>query len=99
MSNIYYSEEQKVTNKWLWILISTVCIVYFYGLTEQLIFNRAVGSNPAPDWAMILIGIIPLSLFYLLYKIKLYVKIDVEGVHYRFYPMHGKERLIKWEEI
>lgn len=99
MPNIYYSEEQKVTNKWLWILISTVCIVYFYGLTEQMIFNRAVGSNPAPDWLMIIIGLIPVLLFYFMYKVKLSLKIDVEGVHYQFYPIHGKERLIKWDEI
>jgi hypothetical protein len=99
MANIYYSEEQKVTNKWLWILISTVCIIYFYGLTEQLIFLKSVGTHPAPDWAMIIIGIIPLMLFYLLYKVRLNVKIDDQGVHYQFHPFHRKQRLIKWDEI
>ena len=40
MKAIYYNEIQKVTNKWLWLLVATVSVVFMYGFIEQLILKH-----------------------------------------------------------
>ncbi len=99
MHTIYYSEEQKVTNKWLWLLMATITVVYIYGFTEQLILKQPFGQNPAPDWFLAIIGLIPLSLLFLMSTIKFSVQINEEGINYRFYPFHLSDKKINWDDI
>jgi len=99
MSNIFYAEEQKVNNKWLWLLLATISVVFLYGFIEQLIFKKPFGTNPAPDSVLAFMGLIPLFFLYLMYIIKFSFQIDKDGVKYCFFPFHIKERIIQWDEI
>ncbi len=99
MSNIYYKEVQKVTNRWIWLLLTTVSVVFIYGFVEQLILKQPFGTNLTPDWLLVVMGLLPLCMLYLIYLIKFCFQIDEDGVKYRFYPFHSSEKLIKWDEI
>jgi hypothetical protein len=99
MQIIYYNEIQKVTNRWIWLLVATISIIFIYGITDQLIFQHPFGKNPAPDWVLLLLGLIPFSLLMLLYFLDFSFQLNEEGVNYQFYPFHLSPRLIKWEDI
>lgn len=99
MKTVYFKEEQRVTSKWIWLLVSCLTAVYFYSLVELIFFDNKTINNPEQDWIFIFFGIIPLILFLLLIKVKLVVVLDDEGCKFRFYPFHLKERVIRWEEI
>lgn len=99
MSNIFYAEEQKVNNRWLWLLLATITIIFLYGFIEQLIFKQPFGAKPAPDWVLAFMALIPLFFLYLMFAIKFSFQIDEDGVKYRYFPFHIKERIIPWDDI
>jgi len=99
MKTVFFNEEQRVTNTWIWLLVSCLSAIYMYALVEQVFFNQYIGDNPAPDFIIITIGLIPLILIILLMKIKLTVILDEDGCKFQFYPFHSKFREIKWNEI
>ncbi|MFZ4741876.1 MAG: hypothetical protein ACOYLE_12005 [Bacteroidales bacterium] len=99
MSNIFYAEEQKVNNRWLWLLLATITIVFLYGFAEQLILKHPQATNSASNWAMFFIGLLSFGALYLIYSIKFSFQIDEEGIKYRFSPFHITERIIQWDDI
>ena len=42
---------------------------------------------------------ITLIVFVVFYLLELRTKIDNEGIHYRFFPLHRKTRTIKWTDV
>jgi hypothetical protein len=77
----------------------SVLIVFLYALYQQIILEKPFGDKPAPDWALVLlIVVIAITLLGLL-MMKLEVWIDHEGVHYRFFPVIFKTKLISKAEI
>ncbi len=99
MYYVFYEEEQKFTNKWLWLLLSGTSIVFVYMIFEQIVLHKTIGNNPAPDSIVLLMGLIPLMVMYLFYRILLKTRIDTDGIHYQLFPFHYKEKNISWDEI
>lgn len=90
MSESTYKEVQRMDTLWP-LLIFTLTVVfnwvlYFYFSYTDL--NVFYGS-------MLSIGLLT-SFFF---SLRLYTRIDSEGVHYRFFPFHFSWRSISWKEI
>lgn len=103
MNKVLFRESQRF-NQWYWIVLvlgTTIPIVLFsiYTLFQQIIRGIPVGDNPAPNLIvfiqLIIVTIIPI--FFFLMKLEVYI--DHIGIHYRFFPIIRKERVIKKEEI
>ena len=99
MYYIFFEEEQRFTNRWLWLLLSCTSIVFIYEIFEQILVHKSVADYSQKDNVLILMGIIPLVIMYLFYKIKFTTRIDNEGIYYQFYPFHLREKKISWDEI
>ena len=84
MKNIIFKEEQRFTQWWLWLI-----------LIITLIMPPLVNPNESSNYYL-LISILLLALIYLT---KLTTLVTKEGIHYRFFPFHFKEKIIKIEEI
>lgn len=84
-----FEEVQPFDQIWLWSLL---------GL-ELVIMVIAVLTAAAPLWIMaVCLGIMALTMA-LLGSLKLYTRIDADGVHFRMTPFHFREQTILWEEI
>jgi len=99
MSKALYKETQRFNQVWLYIIIAIPLGITFWGVVQQIILGKPFGNNPAPDWILLLTFLIPVLLFVFFFNLKLYTRIDKNGIYYRFAPVHRKERWIKWNEV
>ncbi len=99
MSKIYYKEEQRFRQWWLWLLLLLVCGIWVWQFVQQIFLKVPFGNNPAPDIAVYLTGIFPLLVIILFRFMILETVVKDTGVYYRFKPFQRKPREIKQEDI
>ena len=93
-----FSEVQRFTQRWLWVLIILnmliLVAIFGYGLVEQLIFGKPWGDRPVSDMTLILNGSAVLafsaSMIYIFYTLRLITEVRDDGLYIRFYPFRGK---------
>ncbi len=103
MKKVLFSEKQQFRQWWniLLIMAATIPVIVFsiYALYQQMVNGIQVGNEPAPN-AVMGVVIVAMSVFLWGYlSAKLEVWIDEDGIHYRFWPLIFKERLISIHEI
>lgn len=95
-----FIETQYFRQKWLWAIIIFFPAFSLYGIYEQIIMGNPVGDNPISDdgliWFAVLIGV---GLPILFYNIRLKIRVSEKGLHYQFFPIHLKERIIPFVDI
>ena len=94
-----YEEQQYFRQRWLIALFVFLMLANAYALVTQLFLGHPVGSNPAPDWVVLLSFIFFLLLLVLLFTTHLDLKIDKEGISFRYFPFIFRWRTYRWEEI
>ena len=92
-----FHEEQRFTQRWLWVLIILnmliLAVIFGYGLIEQLIFGKPWGDRPVSDTTLILITsavlLFSASMIYIFYSLRLITEVRDDGLYIRFYPFRG----------
>ncbi|MBX2945198.1 MAG: hypothetical protein KF725_05150 [Cyclobacteriaceae bacterium] len=84
----HYEEVQRFSQvKWLWFVFIALLIVELLVLVPT--------TNDENTWALLLsIGMLLLPMLFILLVFKYEVKINDEGLHYRFIP-----KIIRWKNI
>lgn len=103
MKKVLFKESQQFRQWWqiVFILVATVpsMMVLTYALFQQMVMGQQVGNSPAPNGIMIAVFLGLCILLWILFSLKLEVWIDQRGIHYRFFPLILKSKLISKEEI
>ena len=108
MNRPYLEESQRLKDsQWMWVFMiitaAGAIIPLGYGLYWQVGQGEVWGDEPMPDEALIglfiFILICMVIMFVCMAYTKLELKIDDDGVHYRFVPYKFKWALISKEEI
>jgi len=103
MKKVWFKETQKYSQGWKLFLILfshlSVMILFIYALIQQTVYDTPFGDKPAPNWVLVLLLIVTASTMLGMLIMKLDVWIDQQGIHYRYFPLIWKERIIKREEI
>ena len=99
MKSHLYKETQKIRQLWIYALLVAVFGLWMWQLIQQVILKVPFGSNPSPDWAILLIGLIPVGAFILIFMLKLETIVYPSGIHYRMWPIHRNFRTIEAGEI
>lgn len=103
MTKIYFREEQKFNQWWIWLLIAACSGIWIWSFVQQIIMGRPFGDNPMPDLGVILAGLFPILVIILFRFLKLETVIDEEGVKCRFKPFQKKFKayhprdIVHWE--
>lgn len=84
---------------WIYALVLAIFVLWIWQFVRQVLMGVTVGTNPAPDLAVILIGFIPVAALALIFMLRMETVVDHKGVHYKMWPFHWKFRTIKAEEI
>jgi hypothetical protein len=99
MSRVYYKEEQKFRQPWIWMLLLFLCGLWIWQLVQQVFMGIPFGNNPAPDFVVILTGLFTLLVIILFRVLTLETIINETGIYYRFRPFQRKPKVIKPEDI
>lgn len=103
MKKVLFKEEQKFRQWWYIMLVfaTTVPVIAFnlYALFQQTIKGVQVGDSPAPNAILAITVVALIILLWALFAMKLEVWIDEDGIHYRFFPLIRKPRIISKAEI
>lgn len=96
-SNIHFKEEQRLREPWLWIIIGGSAIVSIGGMMLGLV-------NESQSKTKIITGLaiaIPIQVLViaLLYFAKLEIKVNENGIHYKWSPYHFRFKTILRTEI
>lgn len=94
---IQFTEEQKFSQWWLWLILIPVGIMPIYGMYKQLLLGESFGSKPMSDTGFIVFSILVFLIIGLFLMMRLKTKIDAAGIHMRYFPFMKKE--VKWHEI
>ena len=99
-SEIYFTEEQRFRQWWLWAIVIIPCAIPWAGFIIQVIMGYEFGNNPAPDWIVILFWLlfgIGLPIFF--YSTKLITQVKPDGIHLRFFSLHRKFKFYPYDKI
>lgn len=107
MEKVLFSEEQRFTQKWIWLLIIGATLISvvptIYGIFSQEITGKPWGNNPAETEVLILILLVEIiimgGLIILFIKMRLKIEIKQDGLWFSYPPFMRKIQQIKKEEI
>ena len=81
-----FREEQGFHQWWIWLLIGLLVALQWWGFIQQIVLGQPWGSNPAPDWLMVLFWLIfgiGLPIFFLYLRLIVTVTDTAVEIHYR----------------
>lgn len=99
-SEVFFKEEQRFRQLWLWAIIILASIIPWIGMIFQVILGHKFGNNPGPDWLIILMWLvfgIGLPIFF--YSLKLITEVRKDGIYLRYFPFHRKFKIYQYKEI
>ncbi|MCB0597095.1 MAG: hypothetical protein H6557_14985 [Lewinellaceae bacterium] len=97
MKKTNFKEEQRFRRWEVFALLVLLLIGVSYHFIELHVSGIYDPSVLTLQYALIVL-ILTGSLAYL-WSIRLILKIDKEGIHYQFFPLHYRKHKVKWEEI
>lgn len=84
-----YGEVQRFRQPLLWALVLGIAGVSIWSFVQQIILDQPFGTNPAPDWAVVLIAVVfGLGLPAFFYSLRLITEVKPDGIYVRFVPFH-----------
>ena len=103
MNKVLFKETQQF-RQWYFVVLFLAAIVpamimCIYTLYQQTVRGIQVGDSPAPNSVMIIVFIALCIALWVYFSLKLEVWIDQDGIHYRFFPLIYKYKLISKPEI
>ncbi|MBA4411419.1 MAG: hypothetical protein Q8S54_17110 [Bacteroidota bacterium] len=103
MKKVLFKETQQFRQWWYILLIFAatvpVMIMSIYTLYMQTVKGVQIGESPAPNAVLIVVFFAMCIAIWVIFSLKLEVWIDQDGIHYRFFPVIFKNRLISKAEI
>lgn len=99
-SELFFKEEQRFRQLWLWVFVILACTIPWVGMILQVMLGHKFGNNPEPDWLIILMWLvfgIGFPIFF--YSLRLITEVQKDGIYLRFFPFHRKFKIYRYEEI
>lgn len=94
---IAFKEEQKFSQWWLWLILTSLGILPFVGIYKQFIVGEPFGDKPIPNTGLIILSVVIFLMVGLFLVMRLQTTIDATGIEMRYFPFLKKK--ICWHEI
>lgn len=94
-----FSEKQRFDQKWIWLLLISVNLVFFFGVFYQVVKHKTFGNQPMSDTELMITASLMFifTLIFLAMRLETYIKKD--GIYVRFFPFHLTIKRYSWETI
>ncbi len=97
--NIRFIETQRFRQTWIWILLAVISGAYMIMVGKQALARGIFADNLISDASLALLGGILFLFLLILYTASLKVKINNNGIFYRYIPFHWRFQSIKWDDV
>ena len=94
---IEFTEEQRFTQWWLWIILTGVGIIPIYGIYAQIANGKAFGENPMSDLGLVGFTVFVFAFIAMFWFLRLKTEIDNNEIRMRFYPLAKKH--VQWKDV
>lgn len=94
---VFFKEEQKFTQWWLWLILIGIGLIPIYGIHKQLILGEQFGDNPMSDLGLIIFAVFVFGVIALFWFMHLKTRINEQGIQINFFPFVHKS--VKWYDI
>lgn len=98
MNKVLYRETQQF-RQWWWIVLALGSTVPTMLFSILALYQKTVNGIQVGDAMLIILPFFMGIMIWVFFSLKLEVWIDQEGIHYRFYPLISKNKIISKEEI
>ena len=100
MEKIFYKEEQKFNQAWVWLIL-VIFLIPFFIVGNQLLELIKADSDDYLTLSLVLFVLLVSSIpvIWLFVKMKLVVEIRKDGIWYKFPPLLNKWKTINKSEI
>jgi len=91
-----FSETQRFTQKWLWLLVLAVVAIGWLAFYQQIIRGEPFGNRPAPDamlWVIFVLFGLGFPVFFR--SLKLVTELRDDHVYLRYFPIYRRRILYK----
>lgn len=95
--NTIFTEDQRFSQWWLWILILGIVGLMLYGVVQQVFFGVAFGNQPMSDYGLILFSIALVAFAIMFANIRLRTRIDKQAISIQFTPL--LKRTYRWDQV
>lgn len=92
-----FSESQRFTQWWIWLIIIGCGIPFAVGIVQQVFLGKTFGDKPMSNTGLITGFILYVALTVLFFLLKLETSITEQGISFRFFPFVSKR--IPFSEI
>jgi hypothetical protein len=97
---IRFHEVQRFHQAWIWILIAFIAALSWYFFIVQIGSGEPLGTNPAPDWVVLIIWVVFGVLFPLWFMVmRLEYIVTDTALAFRFFPLHLRWRILLFSEM
>lgn len=98
-TKVFFVEKQKFKQKWVWILLGAINLVFFYGIIKQLYFKIPFGNNPTGDKGLIISTLLFLVFCFLFSRICLTTIISEHSITIQLNNFKKIKKTINWEDV
>ena len=99
MDTLLFKEIQRFRSPWGWLIVIGLNLLFAWAFVQQIIFDKPWGSNPASNFVLVLISLIPIGILILFLTVRFETGINENGIYYMFFPFHFKRHLIDWKNV
>jgi len=92
-----YTEDQRFSQWWLWVLILGMAGLIGYGFIQQVVLGTPFGDNPLSNIGLSIFSLVMLLFVLFFAGIRLRTRIDSQSIQMQFTPFLKRE--YKWTDI
>lgn len=98
-NNILFTETQKFTQWWIWLVLLGLNGLFLYGVFVQVIGGEQFGDKPMSDLGLLIAFGLSILFTVIFYTLRLETVVKSDGIYVRFFPFHLKFKFISWEQL
>jgi len=91
---ILFSEKQKFSQWWLWLILIAVNGLILFGIFKQIIAGQRFGDKPMSNFGLVITEAFILTLTILFVNFRLETLIKKDGVYVRFFPFQFRSNIM-----
>ena len=96
---ILFSERQRFSQWWLWLILLSVNGLFLFGIFRQVISGQPFGNKPISNGGLIVAECVVLLVTLLFINFRLDTRIKTDGIQVRFFPLHWKFKFYPWDMV